>query len=220
MYFATFGVPDKISTDGGPEFTAFATQQFLKTWGVEHRVSSAYFPQSNGRAVVAVKATKRLLIANVSPRGDLNNDLFLQALLELRNTPDCDMFAAKIVFGQPLRGAFSFFNRLPMFTNRSIRRTWREAWRAKKDALRLRAGRNNAALRANSRPLYVPCIVVTTCSSKSKLATTLVNGIKLVQSTRLWDSISMLSRWVDWDASLNVIEGSSVSSHTWCMTPH
>ena len=40
-YFAAFGVPDEISTDGGPEFTAFVTQQFLKTWGVEHRVSSA-----------------------------------------------------------------------------------------------------------------------------------------------------------------------------------
>ena len=152
-YFATFGVPDKISTDGGPEFTAFVTQQFLETWGIEYRVSSAYFPRSNSRAEVAVKAAKRLLIANVSPSGDLNNDLFLRALLQLRNTPDCDMSPAEIVFGHPLRDAFSFGNRLPKFTNRSIRRTWRKAWRAKKDALRLRAGRNNAALRTNSRPL-------------------------------------------------------------------
>ena len=118
-------------------------------------MSSAYFPQSNGRAEVAVKAAKRLLIANVSPRGDLNIDLFLRGLLQLRNTPDpdCDMSAAEIVFGHPLLDAFSFVNRLPKFTNRSIRRTWRETWRAKEDALRLRAGRNNAALRANSRPL-------------------------------------------------------------------
>ena len=43
-YFATLGVPDEISTDGSPEFTAFATQQFLKTLSVKHRVSSAYFP--------------------------------------------------------------------------------------------------------------------------------------------------------------------------------
>ena len=112
-YFATFAVPNEISTDGGPESTAFVTQQFLKTWGVEHRVSSAYFPQSNGRAEVAVKAAKRLLIANVSSSGDLNNDLFLRALLELRNTPDpdCDMSPAEIVFGHPLHNAFLFVNR-------------------------------------------------------------------------------------------------------------
>ena len=90
---------------------------------------SAYFPQSNGRAEVAVKAVKRLLLANVSPSGDLSNDLFLRALLLLRNTrdPDCDMSPAEIVFGHPLRHAFSFFNRLPKSTDRSIQQTWREA---------------------------------------------------------------------------------------------
>ena len=54
-------------------------------------------------------------------------------------------------FGHPLRDAFSFVNRLPKFSNRSIRHTWREAWRAKKDDLRLRAGSSNAALRTNNR---------------------------------------------------------------------
>ena len=94
-------------------------------------------------------------MANVSPSGDLNNDSFLRALLQLRNTPDpdCDMSPAEIVFGRPLRDAFSFVNRLSKFTNGSIRRTWCEAWRAKEDALRLRAGRNDTALRRNSRPL-------------------------------------------------------------------
>ena len=73
-------------------------------------------------------------------------------MLQLRNTPDFDMSPAKRVFGHPLRDAVSFVNCLPKFTNRSIRRTFREAWRAKEDALRLRSGRNNAALRTNSRP--------------------------------------------------------------------
>ena len=58
-YLATFGVPEEISTDGGPEFTAFTTENFLREWGVRHRVSSAYFPQYNGRAEVAVKTAKR-----------------------------------------------------------------------------------------------------------------------------------------------------------------
>ena len=95
------------------------------------------------------------MIANASPSGDLNNDLFLRTLLQFRNSPDpdCDMSPAEIVFGHPLRDAFSFANRLPKFTNRSIRRAWREAWRAKEDALRLQAERNYSALHTNSRPL-------------------------------------------------------------------
>ena len=88
VFFATYGVPLEISTDGGPQFIADACRQFLKTWGVKHRVSSAYFPRSNGRAEVAVKSTKRLLRTNISPGGSLNNDRFLEAILQHRNTPD------------------------------------------------------------------------------------------------------------------------------------
>jgi hypothetical protein len=65
--FGTFGVPAELSSDGGPEFTASLTRDFLKRWGVNHRISSAYHPQSNGRAEVAVKATKRLLRSNIGP---------------------------------------------------------------------------------------------------------------------------------------------------------
>ena len=52
--FVTFGVPETLSSDGGPEFVASNTSHFLESWGVKHRISSAYFPQSNGRAEVAV----------------------------------------------------------------------------------------------------------------------------------------------------------------------
>ena len=54
-FFGTFGVPEEISTDGGTEFTAGLTQQFFRIWNVRHRVSSAHFLASNGRAEVAVK---------------------------------------------------------------------------------------------------------------------------------------------------------------------
>ena len=99
-YFVTFGVPEKISSNGGPEFTAFVIQDFMCKWDIKHRVSSAYFPQSNGRAEVAVKAAKRLLMSNISPNEDLNNDLFLRALLQLLNTSDlhCNLSLAEIVF--------------------------------------------------------------------------------------------------------------------------
>ena len=107
--FATFGVPEEISSDGGPEFTARETENFLNRWGVRHRLSSAYFPQSNGRAEVAVKATKRLLEDNVGIDGTLNNDNIVRALLQQRNTPDCicKLSPAEVLFGRTLSRCYA-----------------------------------------------------------------------------------------------------------------
>ena len=139
-FFATFGVPEEISSDGGPEFVAAATQEFFRNWEINHRVSSAYFPRSNGRAEVAVKSTKRLLRANLGPGGTLNTDKFLRAMLQLRNTPDtdCTVSPAEIVFGRPLRDAFSFSNRIATWLNPAVSSNWRDAWSMKELALRKR----------------------------------------------------------------------------------
>ena len=154
-FFGTFGVSEEIATDGGPEFMADRTQDFLRTWGVRHRVSSAHFPQSNGRAEVAVKTAKRLLMSNTGPTGSLNQDRFLRAMLQLRNTPDpdCSVSPAQLVFGRPLRDAFSFVNRLEKFSNPNIRPIWRDAWAAKEEALRTRVSRTTESLTEGSRPL-------------------------------------------------------------------
>ena len=63
--FACFGVPVRVSSDGVPEFVAKETQEFFKRWGIKHRLSSAYFLRSNGRAEVSVKAAKRMLHNNI-----------------------------------------------------------------------------------------------------------------------------------------------------------
>ena len=153
--FAVFGVPTEISSDGGPEFTAHRTADFLKKWDIHHRLSSSYHPQSNGRAEVAVKTMKRLLRSNTNSDGSLNNDNFLRAILQLRNTPDpdCDLSPAQIVFGRPLRDAFSFVNRLEKFTNPNILPTWRQAWREKESALRQRYHRTSEALKTHAKQL-------------------------------------------------------------------
>ena len=80
--FATFGVPEEISSDGGPEFSSAATADFLTRWEVSHRMSSAYFPQSNGRAEVAVTKAKRMVMDTVDPTGSLNSNGLLRALLQ------------------------------------------------------------------------------------------------------------------------------------------
>ena len=90
LLFADKGVPEVIASDGGREFTSAETQDFLQTWGVNHRVSSAYFAQSNGRAEAAVKSVKRLLQDATSPSGSLDTDAFMIAIMAHRNTPDQD----------------------------------------------------------------------------------------------------------------------------------
>ena len=48
---SSFGIPDELASDGGPEFTAVATRQFLKDWGVHHRLSSVAYPYIAATAV-------------------------------------------------------------------------------------------------------------------------------------------------------------------------
>ncbi|KAK3719595.1 hypothetical protein QZH41_015737, partial [Actinostola sp. cb2023] len=154
-FFATFGVPEELASDGEPEFTASHTENFLQLWGVRHRVSSVAFPQSNGRAEVAVKTAKRLLKSNTGPTGSLDHDRFLRAMLQLRNTPDrdCNLSPAQIIFGRPLRDSLSFVNRLEKFFNPHVRPLWRQAWAAKEEALRTRISHTTESLKAHSRPL-------------------------------------------------------------------
>ena len=85
--FTSYGVSEELSSDGGPQFTSHEFQQFLHDWGVYHRLSSAEYPQSNGRAEVGVKSAKRIIRDNASRNGSLDNDGAARAILQYRNTP-------------------------------------------------------------------------------------------------------------------------------------
>ena len=63
----TFGVPEELASDGGSTYTSNRTQEFMRTWGVKHRLSSAYTPHGNLRTEVGVKSMKRLLQGNLGP---------------------------------------------------------------------------------------------------------------------------------------------------------
>ena len=154
--FATFGVPEEISTDGGPEFVALESKDFYRRWGVEHRLSSAYHSQSNGRAEVAVKSIKRLLEDNVGPSGDLNTDKVVCALLQYRNTPDrdCHLSPAQILFGRSLRDGVPQLRKSMMtFDNKDICSEWHDHWKSKENALRSRLVKNCERLEASSKQL-------------------------------------------------------------------
>ena len=105
--FAHFGVPEEIASDGGPPFKSHEWPQFLKQWGIRWRLSSANFPQSNGRAELAVKTCKRMLQNNTDGTGRLDTAKFTQALLQYRNTPimGLGMSPAYMLYGRQLRDA-------------------------------------------------------------------------------------------------------------------
>ena len=109
----------ELSSDGGPEFAALSTANFLRRWDIKHRMSSAYNAQSNWRAEVAIKCAKRLLRSNTNAADLLNSDCFLRAILQLRNTPDpdCVKSPVEIVFGRPLHDTLSFAKCLQKFGN-------------------------------------------------------------------------------------------------------
>ena len=105
-YFRQWGMPQVMETDGGPPFNGEEFKAFLRKWGIKHRLSSAHFPQSNGRAEVAVKTAKRLLQENISRSGHLNTGQVTQALLQYHNTPGrgaAGESPARIIFGRELR---------------------------------------------------------------------------------------------------------------------
>ena len=103
--FTTFGVPTELTSDGGPQFTAAVTTEFLRSWQVRHRLTSVANPHANTRAEVAVKTVKRMLMTNTSPSGSLNVDSFQRAMLIYRNSidPETKASPALIVFGRPIR---------------------------------------------------------------------------------------------------------------------
>ena len=41
--FVTSNISDELASDGGPEFTATSTREFLKTWGFQYTVISCLF---------------------------------------------------------------------------------------------------------------------------------------------------------------------------------
>ena len=77
----------------------YKRQEISSNDGIQHRLSSVSLPSSNSRAELAVKMSKRLLMDNAGPNGDLDNNKIVHALLTQRNTPDpgCKLSPAQIL---------------------------------------------------------------------------------------------------------------------------
>ncbi len=102
-WFMVLGVPNRITTDNGPQFKSAEFSDFCKKWGIHHDPSSPYHHIANGYAEAAVKSVKTMVKKTCAGRSIGNAD-FWQAMLEYRNTPRKDgLSPAQRVFGRPMR---------------------------------------------------------------------------------------------------------------------
>ena len=65
--FSRFGVPRAIIIDQGTHFCNRSMYVLLKKYGVVHKISTPYHPQTNGQAVILNKEIKRILEKIVQP---------------------------------------------------------------------------------------------------------------------------------------------------------
>ena len=91
-------------SDRGPPFNSGAWENYLRKWGIRHRLSSAAYAQSNGRAGLAIKSAKQILADNTLLSGNLDTDAVVRALLTYKNTPlhGVNESPAEIIYGRPV----------------------------------------------------------------------------------------------------------------------
>ena len=65
--FASYGLPEQLVSDNGPQFVAEEFEYFLKSNGVKHIHSAPYHPSSNGLAEWFVCTFKAAMKASEHP---------------------------------------------------------------------------------------------------------------------------------------------------------
>ena len=60
-------MPRAVISDGGLHFCNLPFENMLKKYGVTHKVSTAYHPQTNGQAKLANREIKHILEKTVNP---------------------------------------------------------------------------------------------------------------------------------------------------------
>lgn len=80
QHFSLHGIPARLQTDNGTQFTSQMFKDFAKWWNFQRVTSSPEYPQSNGLAERAVRSAKQLMERSYLAKSDVYLDL-----LNLRN---------------------------------------------------------------------------------------------------------------------------------------
>ena len=94
--FSVHGIPSKVISDNGPQFSSAEFEEFAREYGFKHVTSSPHYPQANGEAERMIQTVKKLWRKNK----DKN-----KALLDYRSTPlpGLEMSPAQLLMGRRLR---------------------------------------------------------------------------------------------------------------------
>lgn len=96
--FARYGIPDKVISDNGPQFSCQKFKKFAHEWGFIHITSSPYYAQSNGKSERAVQTVKKMLKKSIDSKTDFHLNL-----LSYRNTPRENLDSpARLMMGRRL----------------------------------------------------------------------------------------------------------------------
>jgi hypothetical protein len=101
--FSRFGMPRAIISDGGSHFCNRTIDALFKKYGVTHKVSTPYHPQTNGQAEVSNREIKGILEKTVHPNRKDWSTRLVDALWAYRaayKTP-IGMSPYRIVYGKP-----------------------------------------------------------------------------------------------------------------------
>ena len=106
--FACHGLPERLVTDNGPQFTSQQFQEFMKANRIKHQLTPPYHPSSNGQAERLVQEVKKSLKTKPSSR-TVSHQLSI-FLLQYRTTPNCTMgkTPAELLMKKELRTRLSF----------------------------------------------------------------------------------------------------------------
>ena len=100
--FARFGVPKALISDRGTHFCNHHLGRALQKYGVYHRVSTSYHPQSNGQTEVTNRAIKQILekTTGYNPKGwsDKLNDALWAFRTAYKTPTRCTPFC--LVYGK------------------------------------------------------------------------------------------------------------------------
>ena len=79
--FSRHGIPDSLTSDNGPQYSAKEFEDFTKAYDFTHITSSPYHPQGKGEAKRAVKTIKKLL------KGSKDSHLYSIIVLQNNTIP-------------------------------------------------------------------------------------------------------------------------------------
>ena len=96
-----YGIPHVLVTDGGGEFVNGPFRKFLAEYGIEHRITSPYHPQSNGMTERFNGTIQKLILKLSGGRANKWSEFVSEALLAYRAcTGPARMSPYQAVFGQ------------------------------------------------------------------------------------------------------------------------